>query len=358
MPSSATDAWRTQDAERDPRRRALASALLAPNAHNRQSWLVDLDQPNVISLHVDTERLLPETDPPSRQITISQGTFLEVLVMALAHEGLAADVALFPEGEYGEHPDGRPVARIDLKAAAPREDPLFASVPLRRTNRSPFDDQRAVATASLETIAAASARDGVTVKSTNDPKMRDPLREHVRRAWDIEVETPAKALESIRLTRIGASDIDAHRDGISITGFFPWFTKQLGFADEATVLDPSSTAHGIMRDLGRDGARTAMAFVWFETNENRRADQVAVGRAYVRAHLQATALGLAWHPMSQGLQEYREMDAARRDIHAALGVPWTGERPERFVQMLARVGYASPVDAAPRRPLASIVRRG
>jgi hypothetical protein len=44
---------------------------------NLQSWLVDLSTPDEILLRCDLARLLPETDPASRQIMMSHGTFLE-----------------------------------------------------------------------------------------------------------------------------------------------------------------------------------------------------------------------------------------------------------------------------------------
>ncbi len=52
------------------RQRALSHALLAPNPHNRQPWKVDLSTPDRVTLFVDTDRLLPHTDPFSRQIVI------------------------------------------------------------------------------------------------------------------------------------------------------------------------------------------------------------------------------------------------------------------------------------------------
>ena len=68
--------------EVDVRRWVLAYAILAPHSHNLQSWLVDLRQPGEIALYCDLTRLLPETDPFSRQIMMSQGTFLELLDIA------------------------------------------------------------------------------------------------------------------------------------------------------------------------------------------------------------------------------------------------------------------------------------
>src|SRR5436190_2453120 len=81
-PAESVAAWQgPPPAEVDLRRWALGHAILAPNSHNRQPWLVDLREPDVITLFVDRERLLPQTDPQFRQIVVSQGTFLEALVL-------------------------------------------------------------------------------------------------------------------------------------------------------------------------------------------------------------------------------------------------------------------------------------
>src|SRR6056297_519757 len=92
MPEEAISGWGgPRPAESDPRRVALAYALLAPNAHNIQPWLLDLREPDTVLLHVDRQRLLPHTDPYSRQILISQGTFLGLLRMAAAEQGYRLD---------------------------------------------------------------------------------------------------------------------------------------------------------------------------------------------------------------------------------------------------------------------------
>ena len=63
----------------------ISYALLAPNSHNIQPWLLKLTGENSFDLYVDQTRLLPKTDPPSRQIHISQGTFLEYLKIKKAN---------------------------------------------------------------------------------------------------------------------------------------------------------------------------------------------------------------------------------------------------------------------------------
>lgn len=75
LPEEAIAAWQGAGREADIRRWILSYAILAPHSHNLQSWLVDLRAPDEILLRCDRDRLLPETDPFSRQIMMSHGTF-------------------------------------------------------------------------------------------------------------------------------------------------------------------------------------------------------------------------------------------------------------------------------------------
>ena len=132
-PAEAVEAWQGPVGETDVRRRAVAYAITAPNSHNLQPWLVDLRESGVITLRTDPARVLPQTDPGGRQILIGHGAFLELLVMALAQQGVASEVLLWPQGEMPaalKDWDDRPVARITLKPGG-QPDPLFAQVLLR-----------------------------------------------------------------------------------------------------------------------------------------------------------------------------------------------------------------------------------
>src|SRR5688572_18121032 len=153
-PDEAVQAWSGPAADGgDVRRWILSYAILAPHSHNLQSWLVDLSQPNEIWLYCDLTRLLPETDPFFRQITLSQGTFLELLDLAARRRGLRAEIELFPQGEFGRgRPDARPTARIRLTPDANAQpDALFEQILKRRTNREAYEP-RDPAPAALKAI--------------------------------------------------------------------------------------------------------------------------------------------------------------------------------------------------------------
>ena len=70
-------------------------------------------------------------------------------------------------------------------------------------------------------------------------------------------------------------------------------------------------------------------------------------------HLQATAAGADMHPLSQALQEFREMRGPYEAIHRAVGLdPRTST-----LQMLSRVGVATKPDSpSPRRDVGTLIR--
>jgi hypothetical protein len=337
-------------AESAPRRRALSHAILAPNPHNRQPWLVDLSRPDTVTLLCQADRRLPHTDPFDRQITIGLGCFVELFVQAAAADGYATDVVLFPEGEPAPRLDDRPVATLMLRrdpGMAP--DPLFAHVLARRTNRNPYDTSRPVPDGTLRSIVAAAAR--TATGFTGDPVRVAALRRRAWAAMELELYTHATAKESVDLIRIGRAEIEANPDGISLAGPMMEALETVGFLDRAAMLDTGSATFRAQIDAVRVAYDTAMAFVWIRTPGNSRAHQVAAGRDYVRLNLAATAAGVAMQPFSQALQEFPEMAQQFAGMRAALDVG-DGET----LQMFARLGYGAPVKGAPRWPAGSRIR--
>ncbi len=350
-PAGARRPWADAGrAESDPRRRALSFAVLAPNPHNLQPWLVDLSRPDAVTLTCQADRRLPHTDPFDRQITIGLGCFIELFVQAAAADGYSTDVALFPQGEPGSNLDDRPVATLEI--ARDRQvatDPLFAQTLYRRTNRNAFDTARPVSQDTLRSIVAVASR--TATGFTNDPDRVAALR---RRSWDamhLEITTHATAKESVDLMRIGRAEVEANPDGISLVGPMIEGLSIAGLLDRAAMLDKGSASFRAKSDAMRVGFDTAMAFVWFTTPANTRVDQVGAGRDYVRANLAATAAGVGIQPLSQALQEFPEMAPHFAGIRADLNVG-AGET----LQMFARLGYGAPVKGAPRWPVASRIR--
>jgi hypothetical protein len=359
MPSDAIEAWRGPSqvlAATDVRRWLLSYAILAPHSHNLQSWVADLSEPDAITLRCDLTRLLPQTDPQSRQIMMSHGTFLEVLDMAARERGLRADIALFPLGVFSpEKLDSRPVARIRLVPdASVKKDPLFAQVLHRHTNRNSYDLARAVPepawAATVAVVTDASMQVGFVGR--NDDSALATHRQIAVAAWTTELQTPRTVMESFKVLRLGASEIAQHRDGLSLLAPVPVALARLGLFDRSKAPAPGDYATISQIKEFSEKLDSTPGFVWMLTPANDRATQINAGRQYVRLQLAATQQGLVMQPLQQALQEYPEQQANRDAIHRLLGATERGHT----VQMWARVGYAPAVELAPRRRLQDFIR--
>lgn len=336
-------AWRNPGAgESDPRRRAIAWGILAPNPHNMQPWLLDLRTPDEAMVYLDPTRLLPSTDPLNRQIVIGTGAFLELMAMAATRDGLEVTATPFPQGEPQPTLDRRPIAHLAFRPAPAVVDPLFPAVLKRRTNRTAFDGRTVSADISRRIVTAA-VREGVAVDATVDPSRLPRLRGLANQGAAIEAHTPDAHKESTDRTFFGETDVAAHPYGVSLRGLPIEALHAVGLLNQREIQKPGSIAYGQSIAFLKKGAESAQGFIWVTTSGNSRAEQLEAGRAYLRANLQATALGVSMQPFSQALQEYPSMAETLAAVHSELA-PVGGR-----VQMFVRIGYAPDVPPSPKR---------
>ena len=319
-PTKALEPWTLAgSAYSEPRMRALSYGLLAPNPHNRQPWVANLSEPGVVTLTCDPDRLLAETDPPNRQITIGLGCFIELARMAAAEEGTRLEFIEFPEGEPQPNLDGRPIARLIFHPGEAEPDPLFAQVLARRSNKEPYDTQRAVPQWDLDRLLTAAIHSSLTA-GTVDMALVETIRDIAWRGWMVETTTERTYMESVRLMRIGKAEIEANPDGIDMGGAFLEAMSLAGVLTRETLADPDSFAFKTGIDMYQGLIGSAMGFVYVTNVTNSRADQLRAGYDWVRLNLKATKLGIAIHPLSQVLQEFPEMNDLYREIHETLGI--------------------------------------
>ncbi len=350
LPAAAISAWNGPGNEPDIRRWVLSHAILAPHSHNLQSWLVDLREPEIITLRMDVTRTLPHTDPHSRQMVMSQGTFLELLDLAARQRGYRAEIELFPEGEYAASgPDQRPTARIRLiRDAQLATDPLFAQIFRRHTNRLAYEprlpDSACISAMRVNVVGYPTTIGFIGLRPGEDVQAH---REVAMQAWRTELITARTMLESLKWMRIGPKEISENRDGITINKPMLRFLSGVGVFDRDKASQPdSASVHKQIDDFNTIMAATP-AFFWMTTDGNDHTTQLLAGRAYARAQLTATAYDLSIQPLQQALQEYPEQSTAYAAIHDLVGA----QRPKQTVQMWARLGYGPEIGPSPRRGL-------
>lgn len=336
-PTRALAPWTVAGTYSEPRMKALSYAILAPNPHNRQPWVVELQGDDQLILHRDKTRNLPETDPFDRQLTIGMGCFLELLRMAAAEDGYALETNLFPQGADG------PVAVIQFIKGG-KIDPLFAHVFDRHTNRNGYED-RAIASEATTALAEFA-----TIK--NDHADVAALRALTWEAMEIEMTTRHVMMESVDLMRFGKAEIEASPDGISLGGPFLESLMLAGMLSREDQADQTSASFKQGLDMIQKAMLATNAYAMITSTGNTRVDQINAGRDWIRLHLAATGYGLAMQPVSQALQEYPEMETHYTRVHEMLAAP--GET----VQMLGRLGYGPAIDASPRWPLETRIAHG
>ena len=191
-----------------------------------------------------------------------------------------------------------------------------------------------MAPATWQALQQAAAAPGLLTGTVQDAAQRARVNTLAQAAYEIELTTPRTYLESARLFRIGAGEIATHRDGISITGLMPRLMAAVGVFDRYEV--PRRGSSNFERIAERWSAfATGSGYFWLASQGNGRAAQVASGRAYVRAQLQATLDGVHMHPLSQALQEFDEVRPQFEAMHRLLGL----DPAQQTLQMLARVGH-------------------
>lgn len=293
--------------------------------------------------------MLPEADPSSRQTMMSHGTFLELLDIAARERGLRAEIELFPEGAFGPSAiDRRPVARVRLVAdPAVAKDPLFAQILHRHTNRGAYESSRPVPTDAWTAMAQSVKPNSLHVGfvGVDRPAALQRHREIAGEAWRIELNTPRTVMETYKVLRVGAAEVEQHRDGLVVLDYVPLLLSKIGLFDRSKPPGPDDYATTRQVKDFDANLESTPGFLWMVTDGNDRVTQVNAGRAYARVQLAATAAGIALQPLQQALQEYPEQAKPYAQIRSLLDA----SSPARTVQMWARAGFAPAVGPAPRR---------
>jgi hypothetical protein len=313
----------SEEADEDVRYELVEWARLAQNAHNVQPWIVVLDPRDTtrMTLYVDDSRPLPETDPPSRQITISMGTFLAVLDARAAQLGYQAEITLFPDGEYGESDIGElPVADIRLRnlgsggqveARYPiAAEPDAITSPSIKYRYRPAD-------LPAETVATIEgySTDSLEITVVDDPAEVAWLDEISIEAFALEMAFEPTMMESYELMRMNGRQRREAPYGLSLTPNFP--LRTLWFIDAVQTLFPQDP-----EAFGETGARiftNAMEnvthYILMVTDNNSRSNQVETGMALQALWMELHTIDHVVLPNSQALQEYPEMAELYERMH-------------------------------------------
>ena len=87
--------------------KAISYGITAPNPHNTQAWKVKILNPTSFLLYVDEKRLVTASDPPTRQIHVGQGTFIETVTVGIPVKDTTPSLIISRRGNMGVMSVGR-----------------------------------------------------------------------------------------------------------------------------------------------------------------------------------------------------------------------------------------------------------
>ena len=345
------------DSTDTPINRAIAIGINAPNPHNTQAWKFTTFSDLNTLLYADERRLLPATDPVSRQIHIGCGCFLETLAIGATGFGYETTVDLFPEGPYRKEEIGKkPVARISLsKSSLIGRDDLYEYISNRQTNRKNYDGPaKMVSDAEFDSLKESFAKGSVETICINDQEGMRPFLDIFYKAMEVECLSHDRYEESRLWFRFNERQRAEKRDGLSVAQmgvdglrrrFLEWYLR-----NGNPSRWHSKTSIDRYLQAVKKGIDSSQGLLLLKTRTNNQMDWIKTGQSYSRAGLAAAKLGLHFHPYSQVLQEYSEMRELQSEFNRLAGI-----KGEEKIQMAVRVGRADPAYYPYRRTLKSFL---
>ncbi|GFP76220.1 Acg family FMN-binding oxidoreductase [Clostridium fungisolvens] len=298
----------------DKRIKLISNGILAASGHNMQPWIIKLDQDkDVFYLYANSDLLTTEVDPFARQTMITQGTFLEYLVVSGEHFGYKVNIDFFPKGQYDEQNlassmKEKPVAKVTISEAKAKDSKLYDFMFLPDTNREIYEKTN-LTKSQLDTLISLSEED-VKIETFDDENNLKRLGEYAIKGAEIEANIHRMNEESDKVFRVNEYEKNKYRYGYSfegqnITGMKKYLMQGL------ITLIPSINNEKASSDIYINSTKTAVentpAYGMVITKNNSRIEQVKSGMVYSSLVLNAHDLGLVMQPLSQVLEEYSEM---------------------------------------------------
>jgi nitroreductase len=305
---------------------AAAAAVRAPSMHNSQPWRLRL-RDGAIEVLADRSRQLAVADSAGWALRIACGAATFNAGLALAVQGVPAEVTLLPHGAAADV-----VARLAPGTPRPPtypEQALAAAIPHRHSNRQPFWPDAVPSQARVELIEAARAERAwldllvgmvplavfaEIAQSADRVLRRDPLYQSELAAW---------------------THTDGARDGVPVTAGAP--------TAEPQDLLPQRGFGEHRRAPGRDFEPEPLVGI-LGTVGDLPVDQVVAGQALQRVLLTVVDQGLECSMISQPI----EVPAARDQLCQSL-------RRSGAPQMALRIGYGHGGRPSPRRDVEDIL---
>ena len=254
-------------------------------------------------------------------------------------------------------PQTKLVARVDLAPGKSEPSELYEAIPRRHTNRAPYDPQRPLSPDFLEALGRLPGDEPDTKLFLFTAEADRKKIVEVSSAANSEIYSdPDVQRGSERWVRLKWNSVQEHRDGLTIDAFgLP------PLADAAAKIMTPRMLGWVASHSKQNGYSQLMLsapLIGFIAVRDRydRQQCLAAGRIWQRAHLFATARGLAARPCNEAVEMVdHERALGRPASRVALLNEITGDASWQPT-FVFYMGYPTlAAHASPRRPVESVL---
>lgn len=354
----AYEPWKNWRQETNDSPLALVrAAILAASPHNTQPWLFKVSD-SAIELHIDKRRNVGALDPFLREEHIGMGCALENLLLAAAPNGYAVATTIAP-GKLAPIPAASKselLARVELTPGKREESELWRTIPLRHTNRAPYDTQRGIPGDFADALRRLPEDETDTrlFLFTGETERKKIVEASSAANTELYSDAAVQAGSEPWL-RLKWSEVQHRRDGLTIDAFgLPSIATGV-----AKMMTPRMLAWAASHSEKNGYAQLMLSAPLLGMIAVRdrydREQCLHAGRIWQRAHLLATARGLAGRPCNELVEMVdHERALGKPASRLALLNEITGDAAWQPT-FVFYMGYATlPAHASPRRPLEAV----
>jgi nitroreductase len=298
-------AWKEWNAPGGPAAiELIRSAVLASSPHNTQPWQFRVEGSSV-DLYLDSRRSVAGLDPYFREAHIGMGCALENLSLAANAHSLTATVYA-RDGDLETPPAGslRLFAKVEL-APGPRDvSELYSAIPRRHTNRGIYDPAAELPKDfPAEMLAQCNGDDDARLFVFTDPTQRARLTSISAMANGELYSDDVVESGSNDWIRWRTPEIREFEDGLTIDNFgLPPVTAALAKTAPTFLLKQAATPSR-RAEMYAQQMQSARLFGIIAVRDRLSMRQsLLAGRLWQRAHLLATARGVAARPCNEAIE--------------------------------------------------------
>ncbi|MDP2837785.1 MAG: hypothetical protein Q8O53_00710 [Candidatus Moranbacteria bacterium] len=288
----------------------IHDGVTAPSGENSQPWrfLVDGNVIFVLNVVAKDTTLYNSGQHASY---VSHGTCIENMVESAGHSGYGAEVLYFPSG------GSNPVAKITLTPAEIPEDPLYAQLLKRRTNRNAYRPEK-IPEADKRALQEEAEKTGNhSLIILDQPEQMDGLA-HASAAVE-QLMFQSRSFHRFFFEHFFTNRRDEHRgtglyiDTLGLSSFEKLGIKLMRSWSITTFFRMTGIAHMVylkrMRKYRKSGA-----FGIVVTDGDQAIDYVKAGRAAERVWLRATERGISLQPCGGVLYLFEGMMKTTKNV--------------------------------------------